>query len=402
MSHSYKIKLVNVILSITVIIYISSLIIFDLESNVVYSNVINVGFWGVSIVIFMLSGRRSLPKNIVFVRYLSFAIFAFSSVLWAYDVNLVLKYSLRLIVILINIVVLFILFSRYDLKQSFLIGIIMGSFYNYMIAFNFVEVSYDTYEFGRFMGSVGNPNKLSKIMILSIFASLMLLKIRERSFSAKLALYVNIVFAFLIVFLTASKQALILAPIFFIFSSKININRLKPMFSLKLMFYVPVVFIIFYYSLSYIPEELLRFDLVTYRIEKFVAAYYENDIDASTADRQFLISAGLSKFYENPILGVGMNNFRYFFAKYAHNTYLELVVGLGIIGLVLFYSIHYTIIKKIIFMKTLITRRLLIMLVLVILALDFVTVTYLDKLVLLTLLFIYSIAEDDKIPLHER
>jgi O-antigen ligase len=259
-----------------------------------------------------------------------------------------------------------------------------------MIALNFIEVSYEIYEFGRFLGSVGNPNKLSKTMILSIFSSLMLLKIKERSFVAQLLLYMNIVFAFFIIFLTASKQALILAPIFLIFATKFNAKVLK------LVFYLPVVSVLFYYSLSYIPDELLNFDLVTYRIEKFIFTFYENDDGASTSERQFLINAGLNQFYEHPFFGVGMNNFRHFFTKYAHNTYLELIVGLGIIGLSLFYSIHFIIIKKIIYMKNLITKRVFLVFILVILAMDFVTVTYLDKLILFTLLFIYTMALEDK------
>ena len=385
-----EIKLEKAILSFISIMFISSLIIYDLESNVIYSNLINLVLWIVFAFIFIFSKKTKLPKNPIFRTYLIFSIFAFLSILWAFDVNLVLDFSLRLIVILINLFVLYILLLRYDLKQSFLIGIIMGSLYNYMIALNFIEVSYETYEFGRFLGSVGNPNKLSKTMILSIFSSLMLLKINERSFVAKLLLYMNIVFAFFIIFLTASKQALILAPILFIFSTKINTKVVK------LIFYIPVISVLLYYFLSYIPDELLNFELVTYRIEKFLSTYLENDVGASTSERQFLISAGLNQFYENPIFGVGMNNFRYIFTKYAHNTYLELLVGLGIIGFSLFYSIHLIIIKKIIYMKILITKRVFILLILVILAMDFVTVTYLDKLILFTLLFIYTMALEDK------
>jgi len=388
-----KIKRDKLILSFMLIIYISSLIIYDLESNVIYSNLINLVFWGVFTPIFIFSNKNKLPKNPIFTRYLTFSIFSLLSVLWAYDVDLVLSFSSRLIVIIINLYVLFILLHQYNLKQTFLIGIIIGATYNYLLAFNIIGVSYETYEFGRFIGSVGNPNKLSKVMLLSIFASIMLLVIKDRKGIVKLLLSLNLFLALYVIFMTTSKQAIILAPIFIVFSSKI-----KDLQILNIILYISVILVMTYMSLKFIPIEEIssNYEHLVYRVNKFTDTLSGIDDGASTTDRKSLLLNGLELFYKHPIFGVGMNNFRLFMGKYAHNNYLELLVGVGLVGFYMFYSLYSIVLKKVRNMKGSKSKRIFYSMIFIMLILDMVTVTYLDKLLLFTLLFIYSYAEGYK------
>jgi O-antigen ligase len=388
-----KIKLDKVILSIMLMIFISSLIIYDLESNVIYSNLINLVFWGVFTPIFIFSNKNKLPKNPIFTRYLIFSIFSFLSILWANDINLALSFTSRLIVIIINIYVLFILLNEYNLRQIFLIGIIIGAIFNYLLAFNILIVSYDTYEFGRFLGSVGNPNKLSKIMILSIFASSMLLVIKDRKFIVKLILSLNILLAFYVIIMTASKQAIILAPIFIIFSFRIMDLKIK-----KIFLYTFLIFCLYHISIRYLAVEniLSNYEHLVYRMNIFKETLKGSGMGISTINRRLLIYEGLDMFEKNPILGIGMNNFRFLNGSYAHNNYLELLVGVGLVGTFIFYSIYFIIFKKVNAMHSLKIKRILYSMILIILFLDLVTVTYLDKLLIFTLLFIYSFPEGYK------
>jgi len=382
-----------VILSLVLIAFISSLIIFDLESNVIYSNLINLVLWGVFIPIFFLGNRIKVVKNSILNRYFLFATFSFLSVLWAYDVDLVLRFSSRLVVITINIYVLFILLHQYNLKQTFLIGIIIGATYNYLLAFNIIGVSYETYEFGRFIGSVGNPNKLSKVMLLSIFASIMLLVIKERKGIVKLLLSLNIFLALYVIFMTTSKQAIILAPIFIVFSSKI-----KDLQILNIILYISVTLVMTYMSLKFLPIEEIssNYEHLVYRVNMFTDTLSGADNGASTTDRKSLLLNGLEVFYKHPIFGVGMNNFRLFMGKYAHNNYLELLVGVGLVGTYMFYSLYSIVLKKVRNMKGSKSKRIFYSMIFIMLILDMVTVTYLDKLLLFTLVFIYSYAEGYK------
>ena len=66
--------------------------------------------------------------------------------------------------------------------------------------------------------------------------------------------------------------------------------------------------------------------------------------------RVTLFQYGMNWFLDNPILGVGINNFRVLSTKtsefagmsfYAHNNYVELLVDIGIVGIVIYYSAYY-------------------------------------------------------------
>ena len=69
--------------------------------------------------------------------------------------------------------------------------------------------------------------------------------------------------------------------------------------------------------------------------------------DNSTRERQYYISIAKELFKQNPILGVGLNNFRAYIGRigyshvaYSHNNYWELLSCLGIAGTSIFYSMH--------------------------------------------------------------
>jgi O-antigen ligase len=389
--NSYKLN--GLVLSVLLVVFISSLIIFDLEGNVIFSNLSNVLLWSFFLLSTFIRREKSSGQNQIFNTYLIFAIFSLLSVLWAYDVNLVLDYSTRIIVILINLYVLFILLSKYNLTDSILIGVIIGSFYNYLISLNFIVPNYEIYEFGRFIGSVGNPNKLSKIMTISIFSSIMLLITKERIFIFKWGLILNVFLALFVIFMTASKQAIILAPILILFSINYGKGKIKNILLIA-------VFIIGLYKVAtdFLPnvEFLEIFKKFEYRIVSFYETIYGTSSGASTSEREYLLFRGIEIFSERPIFGAGMNNFRFFELKYAHNNYIELLVGVGLIGTIIFYRLYFVVIKKIIKMRALKIKSILYTMVLVLLLMDLITVTYTDKLLMFILLYIYVIANNHK------
>lgn len=62
--------------------------------------------------------------------------------------------------------------------------------------------------------------------------------------------------------------------------------------------------------------------------------------DGSAVTRLSMIESAEQIFLASPLIGIGMNNFKYAtrFDTYAHNNYYELAACLGIVGLVLYYS----------------------------------------------------------------
>ncbi len=69
--------------------------------------------------------------------------------------------------------------------------------------------------------------------------------------------------------------------------------------------------------------------------------YLERDDSGSTVDRIALLKQGISMIPDYWILGVGMNNYHLYTAnkQTAHNTYIEILIELGILGLIAYLVI---------------------------------------------------------------
>ena len=79
------------------------------------------------------------------------------------------------------------------------------------------------------------------------------------------------------------------------------------------------------------------FSTILERLESYFS------VTGNTSDniRAELIRFGLKLFMENPLLGYGLNNYHLFHwsGVYSHNNYIEVLVSLGIIGFIIYYSI---------------------------------------------------------------
>ena len=81
----------------------------------------------------------------------------------------------------------------------------------------------------------------------------------------------------------------------------------------------------------------------------------EGDIDNSTATRTGLIEIGIKWFNKKPWFGYGLSGFSVmhstafpgdFAGYYAHNNFIEMLVDLGLVGFVLYYSLYVYIFIK--------------------------------------------------------
>lgn len=373
-----------------IVLFVSSLIVFDLDINVRYSNIANLILLGGAFVeIFLTKDSRIFNINVITKSYLFFVIFSFFSIIWAIDGLLAVNYFNRLIIVLLDVIVVYYIISKYNIQSSILLGILLGSIYNYIIAFDILKPNYEIYEAGRFLGSVGNPNKLSRVMILNLFVSLFFLR-TSKSTLIKLLLVANIFLTFYVTFLTVSRKGIILIPLVVLLS--VNYTRVK---GKNLIIYPLLIVITLYVLVKVVPAEITNefYERNIYRLEGLVSGMSNHgDGDASTNERVALAKGGAQLFSEYPILGVGLNNFRVFFGKYAHNNFIEVAVNTGIIGFFLFYAIYFHLLKNVFQVRDKILRRLLISAIIIILINDFSTVSYYDKLVIMFLLYIYSVS----------
>lgn len=84
------------------------------------------------------------------------------------------------------------------------------------------------------------------------------------------------------------------------------------------------------------------------RFQDFTSTFFGGQaVDASTIQRTKLMGYAIELFRRNPIFGSGLNALRAYLGAldfehvtYAHNNYLEIAGGLGIVGIVLYYAMY--------------------------------------------------------------
>lgn len=156
----------------------------------------------------------------------------------------------------------------------------------------------------------------------------------------------------LFVIFTASRKSIIiivLAMIFYyLFQSK------TPLKFIGKTVVIGVAIVLIWLALTNIS---FFYNLGGQRIEQMLNGFMEEDQgDGSTTFRLELIQWGLDWFKQKPIFGYGADNYRVLVGRmntwagtsgtYAHNNYIEIMVDLGLVGLVLYYSMYVIILKK--------------------------------------------------------
>lgn len=151
---------------------------------------------------------------------------------------------------------------------------------------------------------------------------------------------INIVIVILSMSRKAISYFLIPLAIYYIFSDKDTLKRLKNIFVLLILTYFG------YFLILKIP---FLYHLVGSGLEELLGFWKNSTGDDSAAGRKTRILWGLSWFYKKPLIGYGVMNFNYLFGSVektsdmvvADNNYIELLVSYGIIGFILYYSLFF-------------------------------------------------------------
>ena len=142
----------------------------------------------------------------------------------------------------------------------------------------------------------------------------------------------HVLFAGLLIFFgfsSGSKKVafLLLIGLLFLILSKYGIRKL-----FKVLIY-SFVSLLVGWMLIHLPI----FSTILERLESYLS------VTGNISDniRAELIRYGLELFMENPFLGYGLNNYHLFHwsGVYSHNNYIEVLVSLGIIGFIIYYSV---------------------------------------------------------------
>jgi len=189
-------------------------------------------------------------------------------------------------------------------------------------------------------------NELGRSLMFSQICALWL-AINEKRF--RYLNIANIIVMSYAMFLTGSRKYIIVIIIFacinLIFKSG---NIMKKLTSLVIIL---LGSIIVYTLVMKVPS---FYDLFGYRLESLFS-FFSSDYRISASDdlRKYLIERGVAYFTERPIFGWGHNSYQVLFGLesgyllYSHNNYIELLVNLGLIGFVIYYSYYFILVKRI-------------------------------------------------------
>lgn len=193
----------------------------------------------------------------------------------------------------------------------------------------------DVDEHGR---TTFNGNSVAEMLCYAIFAGWVLFIGKGKHWLFSILFLVSCIPLMFVILMSGSRQALLTLAFPLIYYAFFG-SKHKFLWIL-----VGTGFLVLGYYLIMNVEIL--YSTIGTRTEELINILTGNDVGNEDTSRFELIEFGYNQFWEHPILGVGINNFRVLSNQvpafsgmdfYAHNNYIELLVDVGIIGFAFYY-----------------------------------------------------------------
>ena len=159
----------------------------------------------------------------------------------------------------------------------------------------------------------------------------------KRNKGKRIVLFVTLILSLVLTLLTGSRKALFNLVFFtcmVLLFSKYDRNVFKNVGRVLLVAALAVVAIIIVLKVDTLYN-ILGNRLVS------LFSYFNGNVqeDLSALRRDYMKDDAIALFKSHPILGIGLNNFKYVarYGTYAHSNYYELLCCLGIVGTLLYY-----------------------------------------------------------------
>jgi O-antigen ligase len=306
-----------------------------LESVEIFTN-----FSIVKLVSLLLIGYTLLARKNVFVIrepfliiLMIYTIFTFLSFLWSMDQVVTMQKSLLTVLpnFIVTLIVYYAVKDRADLEKMFL-AYVVGCFiiscvslYAYATGYNLAEE-----DEGRITAFNQDQNELSFLLSFGIVSILYLLNYSLQKKTVKALLIVlGVVFAFVIL-TTGSRMGLILLALIAVTLAFMNIRRGR------IVIFVPLILVVVLTMFEFLP------DTTRERLFQVQDQVKSRDLTGRVA----IWKLGFNAF-ENKnayVLGTGYNTFRSLISEKSgwsaasHNTYLSILIELGIAGFCIYLS----------------------------------------------------------------
>lgn len=295
-----------------------------------------------SMVVCMVTSRKRTKSSAFLIWNIAFSLFCFLSVRWSIDPS---ESAPMAKTVLLSVTCNFAFYYLITVNN-----IALTKVFNWIIISSIFATFFYVLQNGfSFVGEVGRDEihdglNLNSLGFECAYGALACFYNYYKTYRRKYV-YVALFLLFFIL-LTGSRNALIFPVIsigvWYVFSSPRIVPKIVLISLLLVVFLFVIIKVDFFYN------------LVGYRVETLLYGFMGDNstgtTDASTQTRLNFIALGWEMFCENPWLGFGISTFGVItgFDTYAHNNYVELLVGLGVVGTLIYYSFHLFLLFKLI------------------------------------------------------
>lgn len=369
---------------ITFYLYIISIFTFVNSSKFNFISEISMIMFAITSIIYIFS-KRTIHIHSIHLYWFVWLFWVLFSCMWSLDLEIAFSKFITLLQLCIFSFIMYEVFIdensiNHIINCIFIAGIFMCTFI--IIDNGLPNLISNMLNSNRIGGELANSNTLGMNAAITFIVGFY-----SAIYKKNKIYYYILPLPFFIALSTGSRKAIMMLIIGTLLLVLLN-NGLR-----KIYKFIVIAFIIL--AAISIIIQLPIFTTIRERFMEMINMVTGNGkVDKSTYVRMEMIKFGIDKFKENPIIGYGINNFRVLgFNTYSHNNYIELMVGVGLIGTILFYCQHIYIYIKLICQKKNedLTANLIISIISICMIMDFGRVSYDNKLmcVYITIGFLY-------------
>lgn len=208
-------------------------------------------------------------------------------------------------------------------------------------------------------------------------------------------------FFFLGILLTGSRKAIVSSVLVCIILPLLFSHYNGKKVIIKAIKYIVIGSIIFVMVLFLLFKVPALYDIAGHRIEAmiFTVQNVGEYTDSSLKWRNNFVELAKSLFVESPIWGIGIDNYAVINpikGLYTHNNYWELLVGSGLVGTIVYYSVYISAITRILKRKMSedIEKSLYLVILILMLMVDYYMVSYLQRIMIIFLFICISFAKE--------